>query len=98
MISITIALGEKEEGDRGERRSVCSNIAEAWRNRRYEAALSKLNDSEGEATEFAVHCGYVGAGKKEKGRRGEGGKGEPGARRREESFSERIGKGSGDDG
>ena len=49
-------------------RSVCSNIAEAWRKRRYEAAfVSKLNDSEGEAAEtqtwieFAVHCGYVGA-------------------------------------
>jgi four helix bundle protein len=29
-------------------RSVCSNIAEAWRKRRYEAALtSKLNDAEG---------------------------------------------------
>lgn len=31
-------------------RSVCSNIAEAWRKRRYEAAfVSKLNDAEAEA-------------------------------------------------
>lgn len=47
-------------------RSVCSNIAEAWRKRRYEAAfVSKLNDSEGEAAEtevhlaFALRCGYL---------------------------------------
>jgi four helix bundle protein len=47
-------------------RSVCSNVAEAWRKRRYEAALSsKLNDAEGEAAEtetwiqFALKCGYV---------------------------------------
>ena len=47
-------------------RSVCSNIAEAWRKRRYEAAfVSKLNNSESEAAEtqtwlqFAVECGYL---------------------------------------
>jgi len=47
-------------------RSVCSNIAEAWRKRRYEAAfVSKLNDSEAEAAEtqtwleFAIECGYL---------------------------------------
>ena len=47
-------------------RSVCSNLAEAWRKRRYEAAfIAKLNDSEGEASEtqtwieFAVGCGYL---------------------------------------
>jgi len=47
-------------------RSVCSNLAEAWRKRRYEAAfVSKLSDCEGEAAEtqvwlqFAVKCGYV---------------------------------------
>jgi four helix bundle protein len=47
-------------------RSVCANIAEAWRKRRYEAAfVSKLNDSESEAAEtqtwleFAVKCGYL---------------------------------------
>jgi len=47
-------------------RSVCSNIAEAWRKRRYEAAfVSKLNDAEAEAAEtqtwirFAVDCGYL---------------------------------------
>jgi four helix bundle protein len=33
-------------------RSVCANIAEAWRKRRYVAAfVSKLNDVEGEAAE-----------------------------------------------
>lgn len=37
-------------------RSVCSNIAEAWRKRRYVAAfVSKLNDAEGEAAESQVH-------------------------------------------
>jgi four helix bundle protein len=47
-------------------RSVCANLAEAWRRRRYEAAfVSKLNDSEAEAAEtqtwieFAVECEYV---------------------------------------
>ena len=47
-------------------RSVCGNISEAWRKRRYEAAfISKLNDAEGEAAEtqnwlrFAVRCGYL---------------------------------------
>ena len=48
-------------------RSVCTNLAEAWRKRRYEAAfVSKLNDSETEAAEtqvwieFAVASGYMG--------------------------------------
>jgi four helix bundle protein len=48
-------------------RSVCANIAEAWRKRRYTAAfISKLSDSEGEAAEtqvhveFAVRHGYIG--------------------------------------
>jgi four helix bundle protein len=47
-------------------RAVCSNLAEAWRRRRYEKAfVSKLTDSEGEAAEtqvwleFAVRCEYV---------------------------------------
>ncbi len=47
-------------------RSVCTNIAEAWRKRRYEAAfVSKLNDAEGEAAEtqvwlrFSIACGYL---------------------------------------
>ncbi|MFW6116050.1 MAG: four helix bundle protein [Chloroflexota bacterium] len=47
-------------------RSVCANLGEAWRRRRYQAAfVSKLNDSESEATEtqvwleFAVKCGYL---------------------------------------
>jgi four helix bundle protein len=47
-------------------RSVCANLSEAWRKRRYRAAfLSKLNDSEAEAAEtqvwihFAAECGYL---------------------------------------
>ena len=47
-------------------RSVCANIAEAWRKRRYEAAfVSKLTDSEAETAEtqvwlaFSVKCGYL---------------------------------------
>ena len=36
-------------------RSVCANLAEAWRKRRYEAAfISKLSDSEAEAAETQV--------------------------------------------
>jgi four helix bundle protein len=47
-------------------RSVCANIAEAWRKRRYEAAfIAKLSDCESEAAEtevwlqFAVECSYL---------------------------------------
>ncbi len=47
-------------------RSVCANMAEAWRKRRYEAAfVAKLNDCESEAAEtqtwieFAVKCNYL---------------------------------------
>ena len=47
-------------------RSVCANLAEAWRKRRYEKSfISKLSDSESEAAEtqvwleFAVKCGYM---------------------------------------
>jgi len=47
-------------------RSVCSNIGEGWRKRRYEGAfVSKLNDAEGEAAEtqtwleFSVRCKYL---------------------------------------
>jgi len=37
-------------------RSICANLAEAWRKRRYEAAfVSKLNDAETEAVETQVH-------------------------------------------
>jgi four helix bundle protein len=37
-------------------RSVCANLTEAWRKRRYQAAfVSKLNDAEGEAAESQVH-------------------------------------------
>src|SRR5215218_3735320 len=48
-------------------RSVCANIAEAWRKRRYKAHfVSKLSDAEGEAEEtrvwleFASRCSYMG--------------------------------------
>ncbi|HET7275578.1 MAG TPA: four helix bundle protein [Longimicrobiaceae bacterium] len=47
-------------------RSVCANIAEAWRKRRYQGAfISKLSDAETEAAEtqvwveFAIRCGYL---------------------------------------
>ena len=47
-------------------RSVCANIGEAWRKRRYPAHfVSKLSDSEGEAEEtrvwldLALRCGYI---------------------------------------
>jgi len=47
-------------------RSVCGNIAEAWRKRRYaNAFVSKLSDAEAEAAgtevwlEMAVRCGYL---------------------------------------
>jgi four helix bundle protein len=37
-------------------RSVCANLAEAWRRRRYQAAfVSRLNDAEAEAAETQVH-------------------------------------------
>ncbi len=48
-------------------RSVCTNIAEAWRKRRYpNAFVSKLSDADAEAAEtqvwleFALKCGYLG--------------------------------------
>jgi len=44
-------------------RSVCANLAEAWRKRRYQASfISKLSDAEAEAAEtqawleFAIRC------------------------------------------
>jgi four helix bundle protein len=47
-------------------RSVCANLAEAWRKRRYEAHfMSKISDAESEAAEtqvwieFAVQCKYM---------------------------------------
>ena len=47
-------------------RSVCANLAEAWRKRRYEAAfISKLSDAEAEAAEIqtwlrvACSCDYL---------------------------------------
>jgi len=47
-------------------RSVCANLAEAWRKRRYRAAfINKLSDVEAEAAEtqvwieFSRRCGYL---------------------------------------
>src|SRR5215471_14318216 len=47
-------------------RSVCANLAEAWRKRRYQAAfIAKLSDAEAEVAEtqvwleFAVKCDYI---------------------------------------
>jgi four helix bundle protein len=47
-------------------RSICANLAEAWRKRRYKAAfISKLSDAESEAAEtqvwleFATKCSYL---------------------------------------
>ncbi len=47
-------------------RAVCSNLAEAWRRRRYEGAfVNTLNNSEAEAAEtqtwldFSVECAYL---------------------------------------
>jgi len=47
-------------------RSVCANIAESWRKRRYPAAfVAKLSDAEAEAAEtqvwleFSLECGYL---------------------------------------
>lgn len=47
-------------------RSVCTNLGEAWRKRRYRAAfISKLSDAEAEACEtqiwieIALRCGYI---------------------------------------
>ena len=47
-------------------RSICANIGEAWRKRRYPAHfVSKLSDSDAETTEtmvwldFALGCGYL---------------------------------------
>jgi four helix bundle protein len=37
-------------------RSICANLAEAWRRRRYQAAfVAKLNEAEAEAAETQVH-------------------------------------------
>ena len=51
-------------------RSVCANLAEAWRKRRYRAAfVSKLSDAESEASEtqvwlqFATSCEYIERGR-----------------------------------
>ena len=47
-------------------RSICANLAESWRKRRYPAHfVSKLSDADAEASEtvvwldFALQCGYL---------------------------------------
>jgi four helix bundle protein len=41
-------------------RSICANVAEAWRKRRYEAAfVAKLSDAEAEAAETQVHLEFA---------------------------------------
>ena len=47
-------------------RSVCANLAEAWRKRRYKAAfIAKMSDAESEAAEtqvwleFGIRCNYA---------------------------------------
>lgn len=47
-------------------RSICANLSEAWRKRKYEAVFrNKLSDCSQEAAEtqtwleFAYHCGYI---------------------------------------
>jgi four helix bundle protein len=41
-------------------RSVCANLAEAWRKPSYQAAfISKLSDAEGEAAETQVHLEFA---------------------------------------
>lgn len=54
-------------------RSVCANIGEAWRKRRYPAHfISKLSDSEAEAEEtrvwldMALRCGYISVAERDK--------------------------------
>ena len=49
-------------------RSVCANLAEAWRKRRYKAAfIAKMSDAESEAAEtqvwleFGIRCNYANA-------------------------------------
>ncbi len=49
-------------------RSICSNLSEAWRKRRYKAFfINKLSDCSSEAAEtqtwleFALECGYINA-------------------------------------
>jgi len=51
---------------RGSSRSICANLAEAWRKRRYEAVfVNKLSDSSQECAEtqtwlqFALSCKYI---------------------------------------
>ena len=70
IFDLTGSLPERERYNltgqiRRSSRSVCTNIAEAWRKRRYKAAfIAKLSDSETEAAEtqvsaeIALRCKY----------------------------------------
>jgi four helix bundle protein len=68
-LSRTFPTGERyslTDQIRRSSRSVCANVAEAWRKRRYAAAfISKLSDAEAEAAEtqvwaeIALRCGYL---------------------------------------
>lgn len=71
IFKLTKAFPEEEKYSlisqiRRSSRSVCANLAEAYRKRRYEKAfISKLSDSEGEAAEtqvwldYSLECGYL---------------------------------------
>jgi len=66
IIFLLFYLTGRADQIRRSSRSVCSNISEAWRKRRYVAAfICKLNDSESEASEtqtwieFSVKCEYI---------------------------------------
>jgi four helix bundle protein len=71
IFKLTKAFPEEEKYSlisqiRRSSRSVCANLAEAFRKRRYEKAfISKLSDSEGEAAEtqvwleYSLECGYL---------------------------------------
>ncbi|QEL14601.1 four helix bundle protein [Limnoglobus roseus] len=71
IYTLTLAFPKEElysltDQIRRSSRSVCANLAEAWRKRRYEAAfVSKLSDAEAEAAEtqvwleYAVKCGLL---------------------------------------
>jgi len=68
-ISITSPKDEKyalNDQVRRSSRSVCANLAEGWRKRKYQAVfINKLLDASQEAAEtqtwleFALHCGYI---------------------------------------
>ena len=67
LFEVTKRFPKAEQYSRASR-SVCTNIGEAWRKRRYPAHfVSKLSDADAEATEtmiwldFSLSCGYLDA-------------------------------------